>query len=365
MAKKIVWYDATNLKKEKSTLPLLSNYNFDSIIINRNMYGKTKFSKKTEIIVNINNETELDGLSMDVIIMTEKSNIISKAKNLGYKVAYKRLIDSRESMEEAWKIGCDSDFLVAALISDTNIPLELLIARLQGKGKQLLKVVTTSQDAEVAFDVMEQGSEGIVFNTEDIDEITRLGNYIEKDQYGKVDLLKGKVTSVEHMGRGYRACVDTTSILGKDEGMIIGSTSQGGILVSSENHFLPYMELRPFRVNAGAVHSYVWSDDDSTQYMTELKSGSKVLCVDCDGNTREVGVGRVKIEVRPLLKIEVECKGIKVNTIVQDDWHIRIFGGNGEVRNASDIKIGDELMTYICDGGRHVGIKIDETIIEQ
>ena len=58
---------------------------------------------------------------------------------------------------------------------------------------------------------------------------------------------------------GDRGCIDTTSIMTKDEGMIVGSTSAGGILVCSETHYLPYMELRPFRVNAGGVHSYVLS----------------------------------------------------------------------------------------------------------
>ena len=46
--------------------------------------------------------------------------------------------------------------------------------------------------------------------------------------------------------------------------MLIGSTSQGGILACPEVFFLPYMELRPFRVNAGGVHSYVYAMNDRT-----------------------------------------------------------------------------------------------------
>jgi 3-dehydroquinate synthase II/3-amino-4-hydroxybenzoic acid synthase len=151
----------------------------------------------------------------------------------------------------------------------------------------------------------------------------------------------------------------------KIEGMIVGCTSNGGLLLSSETHYLPYMELRPFRVNAGAVHSYVWAPGNMTNYITELKAGKRVICVDTDGNTREVVVGRSKIEKRPLLKIEVEAEGVRVNAIVQDDWHIRIFGGNGEPMNASAIKKGDELLAYISPGARHVGIKIDEVIEEK
>ena len=73
-----------------------------------------------------------------------------------------------------------------------------------------------------------------------------------------------------------------------------------------------------------------------------------------------------KMEIRPLLKIEVESKsGKRINVIVQDDWHIRILGPKGKVHNASAIKIGDELLAYFCEGGRHVGIKIDEFLEEE
>ena len=66
--------------------------------------------------------------------------------------------------------------------------------------------------------------------------------------------------------------------------------------------------------------------------------------------------------MRPLLKIEVEVNGLQINAIVQDDWHIRIFGGAAEVFNASTIQKGDELLVYLCQGGRHVGVKIDEML---
>jgi 3-dehydroquinate synthase II/3-amino-4-hydroxybenzoic acid synthase len=243
--------------------------------------------------------------------------------------------------------------------------LELLIARLQNMETQLIKLVRTYQEMEITLGVMEVGSDGVLVKSEDTQEIMSINQFITNSQTGKLGLVKGKVVEVQHVGMGFRACIDTTSLLNQNEGMIIGSTSTGGLLVSSETHFLPYMELRPFRVNAGAVHSYVWTPENMTQYITELKGGSKVLVVDTEGNTREVSVGRVKIEMRPLLRIVVDADGVEVNTIVQDDWHIRIFGGNGEPRNASSIKKGDELLVYICEGGRHVGIKIDEMIVEK
>ncbi|MGL4819347.1 MAG: 3-dehydroquinate synthase II, partial [Bacilli bacterium] len=181
---------------------------------------------------------------------------------------------------------------------------------------------------------------------------------------GKIEVVQATVTKMEHIGSGERACIDTTSLLTKKEAMIIGSTSSGGLMVCSETHFLPYMNTRPFRVNAGAVHSYVWCPNDRTEYITDLRVGSQVLVVDTDGNTRNVSVGRMKIEVRPLLLIEAEYNGVRINTIVQDDWHIRIFDGDGNPQNATQFKVGDKILAYFCEPGRHVGVKISEKITE-
>ena len=124
------------------------------------------------------------------------------------------------------------------------------------------------------------------------------------------------------------------------------------------------MNTRPFRVNAGAIHSYIWTPNEMTSYISELKAGSRVLCFDDKGNTRDVYVGRVKIEIRPLLKIESIINDVTVNTIVQDDWHIRMMKHSGGVINLNNIVKGTELIGYIGTSARHVGVPIEEHIVE-
>ena len=63
-----------------------------------------------------------------------------------------------------------------------------------------------------------------------------------------------------------------------------------------------------FRVNAGAVHAYVTLPDDKTVYLGELRQGQEVLIVDSEGNSATTTLGRVKIEVRPMLLIEAEVE---------------------------------------------------------
>lgn len=157
----------------------------------------------------------------------------------------------------------------------------------------------------------------------------------------------------------------TTGLMTQEEGMLVGSTSSGGIFVCSETHYLPYMNLRPFRVNAGAIHSYIWMPGNMAEYLSDLQVGSKVLCVNIHGQVRELTVGRVKIEMRPLLLIKGVAAGTELNVMVQDDWHIRLMGADGKPKNASLIRPGDELLAHVCESGRHVGIKVTETILEK
>lgn len=364
MSEKLVWFDARNLEESKKILELVYTLSFEYILVDYNKVSELKLPKKIKLIIDVSEVENWSSCPKESILLSKSSEQLAKARKLGYKTALYSYIQNQEDMEQAWKKGENHNYLIADFKHETNIPLELLIARLQSTQTIILKKVEKLQEIEIAFGVMQVGSGGVVLSTEDTTEILGVDRFMKKQKESTIKLVTGKVIEVQHIGMGYRSCIDTTNLMNKKEGMIIGSTSSGGLLVSSETHYLPYMELRPFRVNAGAVHSYVWASNDMTNYLTELKGGSKVLCVDTKGNTREVTVGRVKTELRPLLKIEVEANNKHINAIVQDDWHIRIFGANGEPRNASTIKVGEELLVYLCESGRHVGIKIEENLEE-
>jgi len=43
--------------------------------------------------------------------------------------------------------------------------------------------------------------------------------------------------------------------------------------VHSESVENPYVEPRPFRVNAGAVHAYIMMPNGKTKYLDELQDG--------------------------------------------------------------------------------------------
>jgi len=100
-------------------------------------------------------------------------------------------------------------------------------------------------------------------------------------------------TGVGHVGVGERACVDTCSYLGQDEGILVGSQARGMILCASETHPLPYMPTRPFWVNAGAIMSYTLAEDGRPRYLSELRAGpDSINCGNASNWAAGTGVRR-------------------------------------------------------------------------
>ncbi|MFD8493030.1 3-dehydroquinate synthase II family protein [Amycolatopsis sp. NPDC059657] len=262
------------------------------------------------------------------------------------------------------KLACsaavDLPYTVVEFADPTKIPLEIVLAAADKSPGALICVCADLEEASIVVDVLERGSEGILLAPKDAGEVFALVRMLEA-QSPELALATLTVDRIEHHGLGDRVCVDTCSHFGEDEGILVGSYSTGFILCCSETHPLPYMPTRPFRVNAGALHSYVLGPNNRTNYLSELGSGSTVLAVNADGKTRRVVVGRAKLESRPLLTITAHsAEGVIVSLTVQDDWHVRVLGPGAKVRNVTELQLGDELLGYIATDQRHVGIPIGE-----
>lgn len=249
---------------------------------------------------------------------------------------------------------------VVAFTDPTKIPLEIVIAAADGAPGKLVTVVADLEEAAIVLDVLEHGSDGVLMAPRDANDVFKLARLLEATT-PPLNLTTLVVDGIAHNGLGDRVCVDTASHFQEDEGILVGSFSSGFILCCSETHPLPYMPTRPFRVNAGALHSYVLGPDNRTNYLSELRSGSTVLAVNSEGRTRKLTVGRAKLESRPILTITAHSpEGVEVSLTVQDDWHVRVLGPGGKVRNVTELQRGDELLGYIATEQRHVGIPIGE-----
>ena len=361
-----VWFDGREVSLERQDIwGLINNSPIQKVVVSAEQRRSGHYPLKTELITEIRNIEHLDDITGGDTVLSADQSLLDSAKHRGYKTCIFISVEGRKALEQSWQDALKYDYVLVDFDLPTNIPLELIIARLQSSDTALLKRVTTFSEMEVVFGVLEKGSDGVLFAGTNINEIIKVSEYLAAQDIHNIELYPLTVSSIQNVGMGFRACIDTTGMMTQEEGMIVGSTSHGGILICSETHYLPYMNLRPFRVNAGAIHSYVWMPNDSAEYLSDLAAGSRALCVDTAGKARELTVGRVKIEVRPLLLIKGTAAGKEINVIVQDDWHIRLMGADGQPKNASLIRPGDELLAYVCEPGRHVGIKVNETIIEK
>ncbi|MEH0431177.1 3-dehydroquinate synthase II family protein [Streptomyces stelliscabiei] len=251
-------------------------------------------------------------------------------------------------------------YTVIHFADPTKIPLEIVLAAAESAEGKLVTVVGDLEEAAIVFDVLERGSDGILFTPRSADDVFALARLLEATT-PQLELSTLTVESIRHVGLGDRVCVDTCSHFEEDEGILVGSYSSGFVLCCSETHPLPYMPTRPFRVNAGALHSYTLGPDNRTNYLSEVGSGSTLLAVGADGRTRRVVVGRAKLESRPLLEIRTHAEdGRLVSLTVQDDWHVRVLGPGGTVLNVTELRTGDELLGYLAADKRHVGLPIGE-----
>ncbi len=288
---------------------------------------------------------------------------VKKLKGEGKATAAYVKLEGKEYERLAAMLGRACDYLIVEGRDWKVIPLENLIAELQGTQVRILAKAGNVDDAAVALQTLEKGADGILIGTDDPQKVRGIAKAITSKRQ-KVALTSAAVTVVREAGIGDRVCVDTCSLMRPGEGMLVGNQSSGLFLVQSESEESPYVASRPFRVNAGAVHEYVLVDE-KTRYLSELSSGDPALIVDKDGDARKATVGRVKIERRPLLYVEAEAGGKRISAILQNAETIKLVSADGGSIPVTKLKPGDKVLVRVEEAGRHFGMKIEETIIEK
>lgn len=179
-------------------------------------------------------------------------------------------------------------------------------------------------------------------------------------------LVAATITALEPSGLGDRVCIDTTSLFRDGEGLLIGSTARSFALVHAETLESGFVATRPFRVNAGAVHSYLFGPDGKTRYLSELVSGAQVQAFHVDGTHRLLAIGRVKVEARPHLIVRWRTEdGIEGHAALQNAETIRLVTPRGNPVSVSSLKLGDEILVHNESAGRHTGLPIHGGIEER
>ena len=256
------------------------------------------------------------------------------------------------------------DFVVVEARDWKIIPLENIVARLHKARAAVFTTAGTLADVRKAFSILDVGLDGVVFATSSVADVQSALSYMGSRSFG---LSEATITEVGEAGDGERVCVDTASMLGAGEGMLVGSRSNFYFLVHNESIASSFTAARPFRVNAGAVHAYTPGADGRTRYLSEVEGGTEVLVVDSSGAARRATVGRAKIERRPMLMVKASAGGEVGGIIIQDAETVRLVRPGGKAVSVTDLKAGDRVLVHTRPAaGRHFGTEVaGEYILEK
>ena len=279
--------------------------------------------------------------------------------------------DSQNQIRE--KIGL-IEWLVLEFNDWKMIPIENLISECEGTGTKLAVKVNKVEDIQGIAFALEKGVDAIIINAEpsliqtaEIAKAQRLElkeNEPAKQEFfnDNLELEQCIITEIKNGGVGERFCIDLTTMLDFGEGLLIGSSASSLALVHGEVLASEFVPSRPFRVNAGAPHSYIMMADGKTKYIAELNSGEEVLIVSLKGSKRIGIIGRMKIEKRPFLAIYWENNYDRVSSIfLQQAETVRVICQNGEVKSVTELYKGDSILCHQSNHTRHIGNKVNIT----
>ncbi len=252
------------------------------------------------------------------------------------------------------------------------IPLENLVAAASGSGTKIAVAISEEVDIQGAAFALEHGVDAVVLPPEvqapalwsSARSISNLkGPRVSKPT--PPELSTAIVDSISSGGVGERVCVDLIERLSEGEGLAIGSSSACLCLVHGETIPSQYVPSRPFRINAGAVHSYVMMGDGSTKYLSELNSGDEVAIHSDKGTSRIATIGRLKVERRPFLRISLRSGNGDGQVIVQQAETVRLISVEGTAISVTEISPGDEIIVLNESNMRHIGKPVQGEVDER
>ena len=291
----------------------------------------------------------------------------------GKQVGRKVNVSSSEGQANARSMSGSVEWILLELGEWKMIPIENIIAACDGVPTKVAARISSPEQVLGAAFALQIGVDALLVPEEILP--TAL---IAKSQRGETnsepevsiendsfELSTVEVIEVKEGGIGDRVCVDLTSMLDNGEGMLVGSSSSSLVLVHGETVESEFVPTRPFRVNAGAAHSYILMADGTTSYLCELKMGDEVIVVSSQGNCRTAIVGRVKIERRPFILFRWKDENNnEAGALLQQAETVRLITSSTGIVSITDLVKGTSLLGWSGGVGRHIGIPISAEVTE-
>ncbi|MGI0132507.1 MAG: 3-dehydroquinate synthase II [Thermoplasmata archaeon] len=267
-------------------------------------------------------------------------------------------------LERAITLGSTAPAIALRWSGDRVIPLESVVAALHGRSA-IWSLARDLDHVVTALGALEHGADHVVVDVTHAPEVARLIEMVDRSTDALLAWETVEVRRKESADLGDRVIVDMTSVLRPEEGLLVGSSAAFLFHLASEAVGSAFSRPRAFRVNAGAPHSYVLLADGTTRYLAELAPGDAVAVVVPGAPLRAARVGRLKIERRPLVLIEVDRDGRRPTVFVQDAETVRFSLPGGDRAAVTDLSVGQKVVGVALPAGRHLGAPIDESIEER
>ena len=172
-------------------------------------------------------------------------------------------IDGFRGQEEAVSLIGMVDWLLLRCSDWTMIPLENIISASRGTGTRIAAAVSCTDDINGAGFALEHGVDAVLIppKTDLLNYSLTISEKMTPKEQAPEQIQSGlqysEVIDIAAVGIGDRVCVDLIDTLELGEGLLVGSTANAMVMVHGETVPSEYVPTRPFRVNAGAVHSYL------------------------------------------------------------------------------------------------------------
>ncbi len=280
----------------------------------------------------------------------------------GRDVVVVRVADTAD-LERAARATGEGGILAIEWTGDRVIPLENAIAA-RGRRYALWVYARSPDEVPAALGALEHGADRVFVEVRSPEDVDVLESVVEGPVASALEWAEVVLSSVDAAGVGDRVLVDTTSLLGPDEGLLVGSAAAFLFHVASEAVGSRFSRPRPFRVNAGAAHSYVLLADGSTRYLAELAPGDAVLISTPRGSARSARVGRIKIERRPMVMATADDGETPRTVFLQEAETVRLTTASGRVPT-TELRAGARALGVRMPAARHLGRAVEETIQER
>lgn len=282
-------------------------------------------------------------------------------------------VSTSEGQSKARAMAGSVEWILLDLGEWKMIPIENVIASCDGGPTKVAARISSAEQVLGAAFALDIGVDALLV-TEDIlptaliaksQRGEREQSEMEEVKSEGLELSTLRIIEVKEGGVGDRICVDLTSMLDLGEGMIVGSSSNSMVLVHGETVESEFVPTRPFRVNAGAAHTYILMADGGTKYLSELKMGDQVMVSNSEGKSRTATVGRVKIERRPFILFKWRDENHnEAGALLQQAETVRLVSESGLI-SITDLSPDMKIIGWSGGAGRHLGIEITADVTEK